>query len=231
MQMYKKIYCQPFLFSLLTKEDRTIQSKTNTTPYKYGSQIIRAITFTVMSTVTLFSCMANAMTITSDMSPEVANEFNKQIALQTWPKMHTKLAFMNNPYSTFEKVIKQKVIAEAEVGQPRRLMSHEESIMLAKKKRFDYCQASVSFFVGFAERAHTLSTLEEQPLTKDKLMKGNGVKYPFTEAETNNANTRPAQIALTLGWKHQGKGENHAELFLKTCLAIPVSLYYKEDKI
>jgi len=42
---------------------------------------------------------------------------------------------------------------------------------------------------------------------------------------------RPAQIALSLGWKYQGKGETYAELFLATCLAIPVDLYYQKDKI
>ena len=85
--------------------------------------------------------------------------------------------------------------------------------------------------MDFSERAHTLSTVEDNPLSKDKLMKGNGIAYPFTPEETNNANTRPAQIALTLGWEYQGKGKTHAETFLKTCLAIPISLYYKEDKL
>ncbi|KGJ92258.1 hypothetical protein [Colwellia psychrerythraea] len=190
---------------------------------------IRALTFTGVCLVAFFSFMANAMTITAEMSPEVTSEYNKQLDLQTWPKMHTKLALMDNPYATFYKTIRKKLKKEAITGKRRRLMTHDESIVSAKKKRFDYCQASVSFFVDFAKRAHDLSTLENNPLTKDKLMTGNGVKYPFTDQEANNANFRPAQIALTLGWKYQGKGEQYAEAFLANCLAIPVSLYYKED--
>jgi len=177
------------------------------------------------------SFMANASDITSDMSADVAAEFTKQLGLQTWPEMHTKLALMDNPYKKFDKLIRKKLIQEAEEGQKRRLMTHEESIIKAKKKRFDYCQASVNFFVSFAKRAHTLSTVEDNPLTKDKLMTGNGVKYPFTPEETNSANTRPTQIALALGWKYQGKGEEQVETFLKACLNIPISLYYSEDKL
>ena len=193
-------------------------------------QHIRAIAFTGVSIAVLFSPIANAIAITTDMSPEITAEFNKQLALQTWPEMHTKLALMDNPYATFYKDIRKKLKAEAEPGQKRRLMTDDESMLAAKKKRFDYCQASVPFFVSFAKRADNLSTLEDNPLTKDQLMKGNGIKYPFTEEQTNNANFRPAQIALTLGWKYQGKGEKYAEEFLATCLAIPVSLYYSEDK-
>ncbi|MCJ8294254.1 MAG: hypothetical protein MJK15_07585 [Colwellia sp.] len=191
---------------------------------------IRTIALTGVSISALFSPMANAIEITAEMSPVVTAEFNKQLALQTWPEKHTKLALMDNPYATFYKVIRKKLKAEAEPGQKRRLMTNEESMVAAKKKRFDYCQASVPFFVSFAKRADNLSTLEDNPLTKDQLMKGNGVKYPFTEEQSNNANFRPAQIALTLGWKYQGKGEKYAEYFLATCLAIPVSLYYTEDK-
>jgi len=193
-------------------------------------QYIRALTFTGLSVMTLFSFMANSMAITDDMSPAVTSEYKKLLDSQNWPKMHTKLALMDNPYSIFYKTIKKKLKKEAEAGQRRRLMTHEESMLSAKKKRFDYCQASVPFFVDFAQRAYDLSTLENNPLTKDKLMTGNGVKYPFTKQETNNANFRPAQIALTLGWKYQGKGEQYAEAFLANCLAIPVDLYYKEDK-
>ncbi|WP_057832925.1 hypothetical protein [Colwellia sp. TT2012] len=193
-------------------------------------QYLRALTFTGVSLVALFSFMANAMAITTDMSAEVATEFNKQLNLQTWPKMHTKLALMDNPYSIFYQAIKKNLTEEATTGHPRRLMTPEESLLAAKKKRFDYCQASVSFFVDFAQRADNLSTLERNPLTKDKLMQGNGVKYPFTEEQSNNGNFRPTQIALTLGWQYQGKGETYAEEFLTSCLAIPVNLYYKEDK-
>ena len=193
-------------------------------------QYIRAIAFTGFSLMTCFSSMANTITITAEMSPEVTAEFNKQLALQTWPEMHTKLALMDNPYATFYKIIRKRLTAEAEPGHKRRLMTDEESMVAAKKKRFDYCQASVPFFVSFAQRADNLSSLEDNPLSKDQLMQGNGVNYPFTEEQSNNANFRPAQIALTLGWKYQGKGEKYAEEFLATCLAIPVSLYYKEDK-
>ena len=205
------------------------KNKIKTTCYKNTLLLIRAITFTTVSVVTLFGFATNAMSITAEMSPDVATEFNKQLALQTWPAMHTKLSLMDNPYAKFDKIIRKKLTEEAEAGQRRRLRTHEESAIAAKKKRFDYCQASVDFFVSFAKRVHTLTTVEDG-LTKDKLMTGNGVQYPFTEAETQNANTRPAQIALALGWKYQGKGEEYAETFLKTCLAIPVTLYYKEDK-
>ena len=194
-------------------------------------QYIRTIAFTGVSISALFSPMANAIEITAEMSPEVTAEFNKRLALQTWPEMHTKLALMDNPYATFYKVIRKKLKAEAEPGQNRRLMTDEESIVTAKKKRFDYCQASLPFFVSFAKRADNLSTLEDNPLTKAQLMKGNGIKYPFTEEQTNNANFRPAQIALSLGWKYQGKGEQYAEEFLATCLAIPLNLYVTKDKL
>jgi hypothetical protein len=217
----------------LTKEIKKISTKRKKNHIK-ANQFTRALSIaclTIPATlVPLSSSIANATTLTADMSPEVAVEFNKQLALQPWPELHTKLGLMDNPYKPFYKKIKKQLKAEAVTGQRRRLMTHEESMLTAKKKRFDYCQASVNFFVSFAERAHNLSKLEDNPLSKDTLMNGNGVKYPFTEAETNNANTRPAQIALTLGWKHQGKGKEYAEAFLKTCLAIPVELYYKEDK-
>lgn len=193
-------------------------------------QYIRAIAFTGVSIVTCFNSMANAIVITADMSPEVITEFNKQLALQTWPEMHTKLALMDNPYAIFYKAIRKNIKVETEPGRKRRLMTEEESIVTAKKKRFDYCQASVPFFVNFAERAYNLSTVEHNPLSKDKLMQGHGIKYPFTEEQSKNANFRPAQIALELGWKYKGKGEKHAEKFLATCLAIPVSLYYIDDK-
>ena len=112
-------------------------------------QYIRTIAFTGVSLVTCFSSMANAIEITAEMSPEVTAEYNKQLASQTWPEMHTKLALMDNPYATFYKVIRKKLKAEAEPDQKRRLMTDEESIVAAKKKRFDYCQASVPFFVSF----------------------------------------------------------------------------------
>ncbi|ALO36265.1 hypothetical protein CMT41_17150 [Colwellia sp. MT41] len=193
-------------------------------------QYIRAIAFTGVSIVTFFSSMANSKAITDEMSAEVTAEFNKQLALQAWPEMHTKLALMDNPYSIFYQKIKISLKEQPTAGHQRRLMTEEESLLAAKKKRFDYCQASVPFFVDFAKRADNLSTLEHSPLTKNKLMQGNGVKYPFTEEQSNNGNFRPTQIALTLGWQYQGQGEIHAEEFLASCLAIPVSFYYVEDK-
>jgi len=229
--MYKSYYSQCFLWALLTKSTKKDNNQTKATRHKKKRPFIRAITCTGMSIATQFVFMTNAMAITTNMSPEISTEFNKQLALQTWPEMHTRLALMDNPYAKFEKLIKKKLTEEAKAGQQRRLMTHEESIVAAKKKRFDYCQASINFFVSFAQRVHTLTTQEEGSLSKDKLMKGNGVRYPFTQEETNNANTRPAQIALSLGWKYQGKGEEYAETFVKTCLAIPINLYYKEDKI
>jgi len=173
------------------------------------------------------SASVSAVTITAEMSPEISAEYDKQLALQDWPQMHTKLALMDNPYKKIAKKIKKQLKSEAPEGKRRREKTDEESMTMAKKKRFDYCQASVEFFVSFSERAHSLSKLEDNPLSKDKLMTGNGVKYPFTKEEKNNAATRPAQIALDLGWKYQGKGPMYAETFLATCLEIPVALYSK----
>jgi hypothetical protein len=230
MQTYKIFSCQYLFSSFLTKDNSKIDSKVKTTGYKKTLPFIRTIALSGLSVLTLFSTMANAISITADMSPEVITEYNKQLALQDWPAMHTKLALMDNPYSKFHKVIRKKLKKEAPAGQRGRLMTEEESMLTAKKTRFDYCQASVSFFVDFAERAQTLSTVEQNPLSEDALMKGNGVEYPFTKEQTNSANFRPTQIALTLGWKYKGKGKQYAEAFLASCLAIPVSLYYKEDK-
>ena len=225
MQTYQFFSCQYLFSSFLTKNKPKIDSKVNTIGYKSTLLFIRTITFTGLSVLALFSTTVNAVSITAEMSPEVTTEYKKQLALQDWPAMHTKLALMDNPYKKLAKAIKKVLKAEAPEGKRRRLMTEEETIIMAKKKRFDYCQASVEFFVSFAERSFTLSRLENNPLSKDKLMTGNGVKYPFTKEETNNAGTRPAQIALDLGWKHQGKGPMYAETFLATCLAIPVNLY------
>jgi hypothetical protein len=226
MQTYKFFSCQ-YLFSNLLTNDK---SKVETTSDKKTLSFMRAITLSGLSVLTLFSTMANAISITAEMRPEVTTEYKKQLALQDWPAIHTKLALMDNPYSKFYKIIRKKLKEEAPTGQRRRLMTKAESMLTAKKTRFDYCQASVSFFVDFSERAQTLSTVERNPLSEDSLMQGNGVEYPFTKEQTNSANFRPTQIALTLGWKYKGRGKQYAEAFLATCLAIPVSLYYKEDK-
>lgn len=230
MQTYKKFSCQSILGHFSTKDKNKEGSNVSTTGYKKTLSFILTMTFSGLSILTLFSTTANAISITVEMSPEVTTEYKKKLALQDWPAMHTKLALMDNPYSKFHKVIRKKLKKEAPAGQRRRLMTQEESMLTAKKKRFDYCQASVNFFVDFSERAQTLSTIEQNPLSEDALMKGNGVKFPFTKEQTNNANFRPTQIALTLGWKYKGKGKQYAEAFLATCLAIPVSLYYKDDK-
>jgi len=202
-------------------------NKKNYCPYFFGN----TLTFIRLSLLTLVSIMSSAsvsaITITAEMSPEISAEYDKQLALQDWPQMHTKLALMDNPYKKIAKKIKKQLKSEAPEGKRRREKTDEESMTMAKKKRFDYCQASVEFFVSFSERAHSLSKLEDNPLSKDKLMTGNGVKYPFTKEEKNNAATRPAQIALDLGWKYQGKGPMYAETFLATCLEIPVALYSK----
>jgi len=202
-------------------------NKKNYCPYFFGN----TLTFIRLSLLTLVSIMSSAsvsaITITAEMSPEISAEYDKQLALQDWPQMHTKLALMDNPYKKIAKKIKKQLKSEAPEGKRRRETTDEESMTMAKKKRFDYCQASVEFFVSFSERAHSLSKLEDNPLSKDKLMTGNGVKYPFTKEEKNNAATRPAQIALDLGWKYQGKGPMYAETFLATCLEIPVALYSK----
>jgi len=230
MQTYKFLFCQYLFSSLLTNDKSKVDRKVKTSGYKKILPFIRSITLSGLSVLTLFSSMANAISITAEMSPEVTTEYKKQLALQDWPAIHTKLALMDNPYSKFYKIIRKKLKEEAPTGQRRRLMTEEESMLTAKKTRFDYCQASVSFFVDFSERAQTLSTVEQNPLSEDSLMKGNGVEYPFTKEQTNSANFRPTQIALTLGWKYKGKGKQYAEAFLATCLAIPISLYYKEGK-
>jgi len=223
MRTYKSFYWKHILNVFLTID----KDKIETMLYKNPLRLFRAITFTMLSLATLFSAITNAATITAEMSSEITAEYDKLLALQDWPQMHTKLALMDNPYKKIAKKIKKQLKSEAPEGKRRRLMTDEESMIMAKKKRFDYCQASVEFFVSFAERSFTLSRVENNPLTKDKLMTGNGVKYPFTKEETNNAGTRPAQIALDLGWKYQGKGPMYAETFLSTCLAIPIALYSK----
>jgi hypothetical protein len=230
MLTYNFFSCQYLFGSLLTNDKRKVDHKVKAANYKKAIPFIGMITLSGLSVLTLFSTMANAVSITADMSPEVLTEYKQKLALQEWPAIHTKLALMDNPYSKFHKIIRKKLKEEAPVGQRRRLMTEEESMLTAKKTRFDYCQASVSFFVDFSERAQTLSTVERNPLSEDSLMEGNGVEYPFTKEQTNSANFRPTQIALTLGWKYKGKGKQYAEAFLASCLAIPISLYYKEDK-
>ncbi|MBU2871144.1 hypothetical protein [Colwellia sp. E2M01] len=229
-------YGQYFLNNALTKNktDNKTLNMLKTIIFKNMFLITPSITIVglVLSSLlaTSFTANANTLSITAEMSPEVVAEYNKQLASNSWPEMHTKLALMDNPYAKQYKVLRKALRKEAPEGKRKRLMTHEESLFMAKKMRFDYCQASVSFFVDFSQRAFDLSTTEQNPLTKEQLMQGNGVAYPFTEAEKNNPSTRPPQIALDLGWKYKGQGKARAKEFLATCLAIPVELYYKEDK-
>jgi hypothetical protein len=215
--------------------DSKLKNKKNNNNMKKNkyphSQLLRTIAFVGMSFIASFSFVVKANTITLEMSPEVTAEYKKQLALQIWPEVYKKLSFMDNPYKVFYKAMKKSLKKDAAPGQIRRLMTIEESTMAAKKKRFDYCQASIDFFVSFSQRAKALSKAEYNPLSKEQLMSGNGVDYPFTKVQKNDGNFRPAQIALDLGWKYRGKGKQHAETFLTNCLAIPVDLYYKEDKL
>jgi hypothetical protein len=107
-------------------------------------------------------------------------------------------------------------------------MTQEENTIKARFKRFKACQKKVKVFISFARHAQAFSN----ELSKDKVMNGNvfGVDYPFTQKQTNDGNSRPSQIALELGWKYQGQGEAEVNTFFKKCLAIPLSLYYVEDK-
>ena len=230
MQLNKKVYWQKVLNEFSTQDNSIVKSSSNIQKNHSKKSSLKVIIFTVFSILSLFTVSSHAMSITSDMSPEVATAYEKELASQSWPAMHTKLALMDNPYKKFDRAIKKALRKEAPEGKKKRLRTHEESILAAKKMRFDYCQASVTFFVDFTKRAFDLSTIEENPLSKDDLMTGNGVAYPFTEAETNSGKTRPTQLALKLGWEYKGKGEQQAEKFLATCLAIPVELYYTEDK-
>lgn len=213
------------------KNKNKINKRTQTSINMLNLLTFRTRIFITLCTLGLFSSQAiAALTVTAEMSPEVKAAYKKSLAAQTWPQMHTKLAFMDNPYKLFDRTIKKKLRKEAPEGQKRRLRTKEESLIGAKKMRFDHCQAAVTFFVDFAKRSHALTIIEDNPLTEDQLKAGNGVAYPFTVAETKNGKTRPTQLALELGWDHKGKGEQYAEQFLATCLAEPISLYYQEDK-
>jgi hypothetical protein len=180
--------------------------------------------------VTLFTAMVNASEITTSMNSDIANEFKKQFNLQKSPSKSTKLSLMNNPYSKALSIINMKLSDEAEKGQPRRLMTSDESTLQAKNDRFGECQKTIVIFIGFSKSAYTLSTMK-YPATKEQIMTDNlaSVEYPFTVEDTNDGDTRPQQIALELGWNYRGNGEENVEVFFETCLAIPVSLYYWED--
>jgi hypothetical protein len=173
---------------------------------------------------------ANASAITTGMNSDIANEFKKQFSLQKQANKSTKLALMNNPYQKILRVINGKLSDEAENGQPRRLMTHDESIIKAKMNRFEACQVSVAIFIGFSKSAQALSTMK-YPATKEQIMTDNfaSVEYPFTVEDTNDGDSRPEQVALELGWMYRGNGEENVELFFETCLAIPIDLYYWED--
>lgn len=229
MQLNENSYFRDILSNFLKKNNhvKSFSSKPHTNNTKLHLKLSTYIAFCFFS---LFTLTSHAISITSEMSPEVSAEFDKELASQTWPSLHTKLALMDNPYKKFDRAIKKALRKEAPEGKKMRLRTPEETILGAKKMRFDYCQASVTFFVDFSKRAFDLSTIEENPLSKESLMAGNGVAYPFTEAETNSGKTRPTQLALQLGWQYQGKGEQNVETYLATCLAIPVELYASKVK-
>ena len=195
---------------------------------------IRSIVYTVLTLVMLFSAgtIASASPITASMSAEVAAEFTKQLNLQTSPSMSRKLIMMKNPYKKFLKVINKKVGDETNKGYEanygRRLMTHDESTLKAKFRRFKTCQRTIVYFMGFASKAKRFA----REVSKEEVMEGNvfGVDYPFTQEQAKDDNMRPSQIALELGWQYQGQGEAHVETFLSTCLAIPIKLYYWPDK-
>jgi len=141
---------------------------------------------------------------------------------------------MKNPYVKFLKINKKKAVKEAELGRHRRLRTHDESIIRAKNIRFRTCQKTIVRYTGFASKAYVYSS-GKHPKTKDEIMKNNGIEYPFTAAQANDEISRPIQIALELGWKYkgkatEGKANRHIEEFFNACLAIPIKLYYSEDK-
>lgn len=215
--------------------------------------------FSVMFSV-MFSTnsMANTTAITAGMSAEVAAEFNKQFnkpfmsgfiaALNPEAaaavkkelkslgpaKMSDKLTMMDNPYEKFTGIIDDKMSDKNSAGYQakyhRRLLTHDESIVEAKRSRFGECQTSIVKYIGFAGNAHTFSTAG---LTKEEIMNGNifGIDYPFTAEQRNDDTYRPGQIALELGWQYKGRenAEAHVDVFFKTCLDIPIDIYYWED--
>lgn len=180
----------------------------------------------------LFSSVASATEITAGMNMEVVSEFNKQLSATTYPEMSNKLIFMENPYGKSLTIINNKISDKSEKNfheqYQRRLMTHDESIIEAKSSRFDACQTEVVRFIAFAKHSAIFSSGKDA-LTKDKIMKDNGVEYPFTVEEKNDGDLRPIQISLELGWQYKGQGEGNVEAFFKACLAIPIDLYYWED--
>lgn len=229
MQSNNNSCWQVVLSNFLTKNIK-VKNHINTPKTKSIFITIRTLAAVVFSALTLFSVSANAASITAEMSPEVKAAYEKSLAAQSWPEIHTKLAFMDNPYKKFDRALKKSLRKEAPEGKKRRLRTPEENTLVAKKMRFDYCQAAITFFVDFSQRAYDLTIVEDNPLTEDQLMAGNGIAYPFTDAEKNDGKTRPTQLALQLGWEYKGKGKVYAEHFLASCLAEPISLYYQEDK-
>lgn len=215
----------------------------NTTKLNVSSlHYFRLFTFGLFNVVALFilwgsvmlslSTIVSASTITASMSAEVAAEFNKQLNKQIFPKMSNRLSMMKSPYRKFLKEINKKIGDKADEkydsNYHRRLMTHDESVIKAESRRFRNCQRKIVLFIGFSSRAKAFFS----ELTKEKIMKGNtfGVDYPFTQEQGNDAKYRPSQVALELGWQYQGQGEEQVEVFFKSCLATPISLYYEADK-
>ena len=213
-----------------TSDSKSSYNKLNTTKAINTIRFRRSFILSGLGLVTLFTAMTNASTITTKMSSAIANEFNEQFSLQKYPNKSKKLTFMDNPYNRALNVINTKLSDEAEKGHPRRLMTHDESMLKAKRNRFGACQENIVIFIGFSKSAHTLSTMK-YPATKEQIMTDNfaSVEYPFTEEDRKDGDTRPQQIALELGWNYRGNGEDNVENFFETCLAIPVSLYYWKD--
>lgn len=185
------------------------------------------------------SALANTTTITAGMNPAVADEFNvafnNQLKLQHSTFRSVNLAMMSNPYGKFMEEINEKIGDKTDEryhpDYQRRLMTRDENILSGKSARFGECQRVIVRFITLAKSAHyRVNNSHDMPPTKTQIMQGFGVEYPFIADEKNDGTTRPIQIALELGWQYQGQGEEHVDTFVKTCLDIPISLYYWEDK-
>lgn len=186
---------------------------------------IRIVACTLVTIVTLFSaCIMASATVT-------AYEKKVLLSMQHYPDNLRTLLLTPNPYEERLTIIGQKIEEEAPEGFYRRLMTHDESVLKAKNDRFNQCYGELVMFIGIAANLHAFTT-GKNPLTKAQLLPGYGVDYPFTEEQTNDGDSRPRQIALELAWQYKGRenADAHVDIFFKTCLAIPMSLYYWEDE-
>ena len=169
--------------------------------------------------------------ILATMSAEVIEEFNSNYAEQPWPDTHKKLALMDNPYQKSYRKVMRKVKNQNKSRKKKLIITADDGVIASKKKRFDYCQSSIDLFVRFAERANRLSKSETNPLSKAQLMTGNGVFYPFKAGEAKKPKKRPIQMALDLGWEHQGEGPLYAGAYFAECLALPDTMFYKASSM